>query len=269
VASVTDALPGSQVTPAILTFNEAPNIGRTLQALTWARTVLVVDSGSSDSTEAIARGFPNVEWLARRFDNHAAQWRSAIEAAGAHSPYVLALDADYRVPATFVDELRDVFLPGGYAGGIAGFRYAMGDRVLSGSVYPAKLVIFDPKRLAISQPGHTQEMSVDGPVYRFTARLIHDDRKPLSRFVASQVEYSRLEAVRLGRNGAARWQDRLRRLGLMPLVAGVGAYVKSGGPFKGSASLRYAYERALFECLLALRLLDRGDRSGDDGPGKP
>jgi hypothetical protein len=195
----------------------------------------------------------------RPFDTHAQQWQFAIDRAR-NSTYVLALDADYQVPTPFVAELADRFVPGSFAGGIAGFKYAIHGRELSGSVYPAKLVVFRPELVKISQPGHTQEIHVDGPLYRFDAKLIHDDRKPLSRFVSSQMEYARLEAVRLNRNGHGRWQDRVRRLGLMPLAAGVGAYFKSGGPLKGSASLRYAYERALFECLLALRILNPDER---------
>ena len=48
----------------------------------------------------------------------------------------------------------------------------------------------------------------------------------------------------------------------MPIVAGIGAYIRSGGPFRGRASLRYAYERAMFECMLALRVLS--SRTEDD-----
>ncbi len=250
------------VTPVVLTFNEELNIERTLSSLRWARQAVVVDSGSSDATERIARSFPNVCWHTRQFDTHANQWRYAIDLATAR--YVLALDADYQVPPAFVDELSTGFAPGNYVGGVAGFAYAIHGQELAGSVYPAKLVVFRPDLVKISQPGHTQEMAIDGPVYNFAAKLIHDDRKPLSRFVSSQMEYSRLEALRLGRNGTHRWQDRVRRLGLMPLIAGVGAYVKSGGPFKGSASLHYAYERALFECLLALRVLNPDEKAQND-----
>jgi glycosyltransferase involved in cell wall biosynthesis len=259
---------GALVTPVILTLNEAPNIARTLQSLAWANQVIVVDSGSTDATEQIARRFTNVTWLTRRFDTHAAQWTFAITAARTRSPYVLALDADYQVPQSFVDELGDRFAPGNYAGATAGFKYAIQGTELSGSVYPAKLVIFRPELVHISQPGHTQEMHVEGSVYHFAAKLVHDDRKPLSRFVASQMEYSRLEAARISDNASGRWQDRVRRMGLMPLLAGVGAYVKSGGPLKGSASLRYAYERALFECLLALRILNRDDTGESGGDAK-
>lgn len=245
---------GGSVTPVILTFNEASNIARGLESLRWADAVIVVDSGSTDATESIARSFANVRWHTRTFDSHGRQWDFAIRETGVTTPFVLALDADYVVPADFVTEIERTFLPGGFVGGVAGFEYRVLGRSLMGSVYPAKAVIFAPGRLRISQPGHSQQMDVDGPIYRFSTRLIHDDRKPVARFVASQLEYSRLESERLEQRGALRWQDRVRRAGIMPVVAGLAAYVRAGGPLRGRASLRYAYERTLFECLLAMRI---------------
>ena len=44
-----------EITPMILTFNEEANIGRTLAKLTWARKILIIDSGSTDHTIEIAR----------------------------------------------------------------------------------------------------------------------------------------------------------------------------------------------------------------------
>lgn len=250
------------VTPVILTFNEEANIERTLNALAWAPDVVIVDSGSSDATGRLAGRYPNVRWFVRPFDTHGQQWEFAIRSTGVTAPYVLALDADYEVPGDFVRELTTDFAAADCAGGVAGFEYRIHGRALAGSVYPAKLVVFKRDRVRVSQPGHSQELSVDGSIYRFRTRLVHDDRKSIDRFVRSQVEYSRLEMGRLQLAGAGRWQDRVRRLALMPLVAGIGAYLRSGGPFRGGASLRYAYERTVFECLLALRLLD-SDMNGD------
>jgi len=261
----TEPAVGALVTPAILTYNEAPNIARALGGLTWAERVVVVDSGSCDGTEAIATRFRNVQWLVRPFDSHARQWEFALRAAGAFSPYVLALDADHQVPDAFVRELAAHFLGGDFAGGIAGFEYRIGGRALLGSVYPPRLVVVRADRVRVSQPGHTQELKVDGPIYRFRSRIVHDDRKSVDRFLRSQAEYSRLELARLERAGPARWRDRIRRAGLMPLAAGLVAYLRSGGPFRGAASLQYAYERMLFECLLALRVL-REDSSPTAGP---
>lgn len=247
---------GHHITPVVLTYNEAPNLARGLRSLTWADRVVVVDSGSNDDTESIARSFPNVSWFVRPFDTHARQWSYAIHDTGVTTPYVLALDADYAVTAAFVQECERRFLPGGFDGAMAGFEYRVLGRALMGSVYPAKPVLFRPQALHIEQPGHTQEMRVDGRLYTFEARLIHDDRKPVERFTSSQLAYARLEDERLARGGR-RWQDRVRATGLMPLVAGAAAYVRAGGPLRGRAALRYAYERVLFECLLAMRIMER------------
>jgi len=257
---------GTMITPVILTYNEAPNIGRSLEALSWAQRVVIVDSRSTDATETVARAFSNVAWYTRPFDSHAAQWDFAIRGTDITTPYVLALDADYRVTPEFVRECQETFLPGGYEAGIAAFDYQVLGRVLMGSVYPAKPVIFQPSRLRIEQPGHSQEMRVEGRAYTFDARLIHDDRKPVGRFVSSQIAYSRLEAERLA-GDARRWQDRVRRTGLMPIVSGLAAYLRAGGPLRGASALRYAYERTVFECILAMRVLENG--RGPEGPVDP
>ena len=53
----------ADITPVILTYNESANIGRSLERLTWAREVVVVDSGSTDDTLAIVARFANARVL--------------------------------------------------------------------------------------------------------------------------------------------------------------------------------------------------------------
>ena len=84
-----------QITPLILTYNEAPNIGRTLENLSWARDVVVVDSFSDDETLEIAASFPNVRVVQRVFDSHRNQWEFGLRETEIQTPWVLALDADY------------------------------------------------------------------------------------------------------------------------------------------------------------------------------
>jgi hypothetical protein len=61
----------ADLTALVVTFNEAPNLRRTLERLTWAPRVIVLDSFSTDDTETIARSYPNVEFLQRPFDSFA------------------------------------------------------------------------------------------------------------------------------------------------------------------------------------------------------
>ena len=63
-----------QITPLILTYNEAPNIARALAGVSWAKDIVVVDSFSDDDTLQIAASFPQVRVIQRKFDSHRNQW---------------------------------------------------------------------------------------------------------------------------------------------------------------------------------------------------
>src|SRR5215216_552975 len=95
-----------QITPLVLTYNEAPNIARALGALSWARDIVVVDSFSDDDTVAIAKSFPRVRVFQRAFDSHRNQWDFGLKETGISTPWVLALDADYVVSDELIDELK-------------------------------------------------------------------------------------------------------------------------------------------------------------------
>jgi glycosyltransferase involved in cell wall biosynthesis len=243
------------VTPVILTFNEEPNIARTLNALRWARRIVIVDSGSTDKTEAIARSYLNVAWNTRAFDFHAAQWSFAVGATKVDTDWVLALDADMIAPVGFAAEFEQQFLKKPYSGGIVPFKYLTGGRELLGSLYPPDLRVFQPGNVKIDQIGHSQRFSVMGETYRFRNHAVHDDRKPLERWVNAQLNYAILEHRRTFSDHPIGLKFTLRKLGLLPMIAGMAAYLRAGGPLKGYAALQYAYERFTFESLVTLQLL--------------
>src|SRR5947209_15936281 len=95
-----------QITPIILTYDEAPNIGRALEQLSWARDVVVVDSFSNDETLAIVSRFPQAHVFQRKFDCLENQWNYALADTGIRTDWVLALDADYIATPTLLDEIR-------------------------------------------------------------------------------------------------------------------------------------------------------------------
>src|SRR5262249_33865236 len=93
------------ITPVLLTYNEAPNIGQTLSRLTWAKDIVVVDSGSTDETLAILGEFSQVRVFRRPFDSHGNQWRYAVHETAIATPWILRMDADYQVPQGLIEEL--------------------------------------------------------------------------------------------------------------------------------------------------------------------
>ncbi|MFM7326188.1 MAG: glycosyltransferase, partial [Nodosilinea sp.] len=92
------------ITPLILTYNEAPNIDRTLACLTWASQIVVIDSFSTDDTLAIVQRYPQVQVYQRVFDSFAEQCNFGL--THITTPWTLSLDADYQVSSTLVDEIR-------------------------------------------------------------------------------------------------------------------------------------------------------------------
>jgi glycosyltransferase involved in cell wall biosynthesis len=88
-----------QITPLVLTYNEEPNIRLCLERLTWAKRVIVMDSGSTDETLEICDEFKNVEVVDRAFDSFAGQCNAGLERID--SEWVLSMDADYVFPEEF------------------------------------------------------------------------------------------------------------------------------------------------------------------------
>jgi len=248
------------VTPVILTLDEAPNIGRVLARLGWARHVLVVDSGSVDGTQDIARAFDNVQLVEHAFADFESQWNFAVAMARDFSPWILALDADYVLSDEIIDSLRS--LPESPAADAyrASFTYCIQGRALRGSLYPAKPILFHADRAHYVQRGHTQVLCVDGAVDDLAGRVFHDDRKSQSRWLRSQWRYAREEAALID---CAPWRQlpfsaRVRKLLVpaAPLVFALSMFWR-GGILDGWPGLFYALQRAVAELLIALALLQR------------
>lgn len=247
----------ADITPLILTYNEAPNLRRCLERLSWARRVIVLDSGSTDETSAIAAKFPKVEFMVRPFDDHTSQWNHGLDQVG--TPWVLALDADYVLGPGFVDEItglpddmtRDAYF--------ASFRYLVFGRALRACLYPPRAVLFRRERCTYIKDGHTQLLRISGGSQHLQARIDHDDRKPLTRWFSSQDNYARLEAVKLlGLSGhELHLQDRIRRMVVAaPCLVFFYTLLVRGALLDGWHGWFYAFQRLLAELMLSLRLIE-------------
>ncbi|HUR41131.1 MAG TPA: glycosyltransferase family 2 protein [Verrucomicrobiae bacterium] len=243
----------ADITPLILTFNEAPNIDRSLAALSWASEVVVVDSNSTDATRDILARYPEVRVVARTFAGHAAQWNVALRETGVTTPWVLALDADYRLSEALVAEIRDVQPPEDISGFRVPFVYLVDGKLLRGSLYPPSIVLFRRERGEYVQDGHTQRLRLVGRIAELRNPIYHDDRKSFDHWRNAQRKYMRLEARKLRSTPLAQlsWPDRARRFLLGPVLVVPYCLFGKGLVLDGSAGLKYTGQRFYTELLLA------------------
>lgn len=104
---------------------------------------------------------------------------------------------------------------------------------------------------------------IDGEVAPLGLPLLHDDRKPLERWLASQQKYLRIEAATLLATPSQRlsWVDRLRKhTPLSPLAALSFCLLLRGGLLDGRAGMIYALQRTYAELLLVLMLHEERKR---------
>jgi len=248
-----------RITPLILTYNEEANIRRLLLSLTWAKRVVVIDSGSTDGTHSIVSEFRNANLYERKFDSHAAQWNFGIAETLIDTDWVLALDADYGLTDVFIAELARLDPGPAIAGYRAKFRYCIEGIPLRGGLYPPVTVLFRRRAAHYLQDGHTQRVRVGGETASLAHPLLHDDRKPLERWFASQIQYMRQEARHLIDTPAAelRLPDRVRRLVVVaPALVFFHCLIVKGGLLDGRRGLFYSMQRAVAEAILSAFLVE-------------
>jgi glycosyltransferase involved in cell wall biosynthesis len=248
----------NDVTPLILTFNEAPNIERTLAKLSWAEKIIVVDSHSTDETLDILSQYPAVEVHFRTFDSFAAQCNFGL--IKARTEWVLSLDADYVLSDALIDEIRMLSPTETLAGYRVSFVTCVLGHSLKRGLYPERTVLYRKSLASYRSDGHAHRVQIDGATWPLKSYILHDDRKSFSRWLFSQDKYALDEAMKLERLPFVEMalQDRLRSLYIpAPLVVLVYTLFVRGMIFQGLPGWYYVLQRLVAEALLSLRLIER------------
>jgi glycosyltransferase involved in cell wall biosynthesis len=253
-----------RITPLILTYNEAPNIARTLEQLRWARDIVVVDSFSDDDTLALVADFPQARVFQRKFDSFAAQSNFGLRETGITTEWVLSMDADYVLTTEMVAELSSLAPESSVAGYRAHFTYCINGRRLRSGIYPSVTVLFRTSRGSYRDDGHAHRIVIDGEIGELKSRILHDDRKPLVRWFASQQNYAALEARKIVecRGAEMTLADRIRRMRVIaPFGMLLYCLIFRGGILDGWPGFYYALQRMLAELLLSLQLIEHDPSS--------
>ena len=253
-----------QITPLILTYNEGPNIKQTLDRLAWAEDIVVVDSFSNDNTLEIVGQYKQARVLKRQFSSFSDQCNFGLTEGRITTEWVLNLDADYVLTDEFVDELKSLHPTSGIDGYTARFIYCINGQRLRSGIYPPVTVLFRIAKGSYTTDGHAHRVVIDGQVGELESAILHDDRKPLNRWVEAQKRYSELEAKKLLTTDSKmlNWKDRLRKWKVIaPPAMLFYCLIIRGGFLDGWAGFYYAFQRTFAELLLSLRLIEGASKS--------
>ena len=193
---------GAPVTVVILTLDEAANLPQALESVCgWAQRVFVLDSGSTDGTDAIARRF-GCDFFHHSFEGYARQRNWALDRLPFETDWVLFLDADEFVTPELKAELAAVL---GAETGMDGFfvkrRLMWMGRWIRRGCYPTWILrVFRRSRGRYGDRPVNEHAIVDGAVGYLVHDLIHADRKGLSDWTQKHVRYAAYEARELLRN---------------------------------------------------------------------
>ncbi len=264
-------MPAVPLSVIIITRNEAANIEACLQSVAPFDDIIVVDSHSTDGTQAIARsrGARIVDFLWNGAYPKKKQW--ALDNAAPRHDWVLLLDADERLTTALQEEIAALIagepshepLHAGYfivaANSFAGKRMRFGLRNCKLSLFNRHYTRFpiiddlDCPRMGEVE-GHYQP-NVQGSVGRLRAGMVHEDCKGPLDWLDRHRRYAEWEArLRADGRDAALWSGEraprrwakqlLARLPGRPFWVFCHSYLWRLGFLDGRAGFSFALARA-------------------------
>lgn len=218
----------------VITLNEAHRLTEALQSVSWADERIVVDSGSSDETVAIATA--NADRVeTRAWTGYSAQKNYAASLAS--HDWILSIDADERVGIALGDEIRELLKGEPAASGyrIPRVTNYLGQWIRSTDWWPDwQLRLYDRRTAEWARAQVHESVRVRGPVGRLRGELMHHPYADVADHLATINEYTSVAARELHERG--------RRSGPLRIIvhaklAFLRNFVLRGGFRQGSTGL--------------------------------
>ena len=189
------------VTVTIITRDESQHIAAAIDSAAWADEILVVDSGSTDDTVAIATA-RGVRVMTRTWPGYVDQKNYAASVA-AHD-WIFSLDADERVTPALAEEVRRVVANDAVerAFRVPRVTFHLGRWVRTTDFYPDYQTRLYDRRAARWQGKYVHESVVaDGPSGQLKHELQHYSYRDLSDHLDRINQYSTLAARQMHESG--------------------------------------------------------------------
>ncbi len=189
-----------KVSVTIITLNEAKRIQECIASVSFADEVLVVDSGSSDATVALAET-AGARVIYEPWRGFGEQKQFAVKNA-AHD-WVFCLDADERPSPELVEEIKKVLQsPQAKAYTMPRCNTFLGRWLRHGEGYPDRsLRLFDRRSASWSADPVHEKVETEAIVLDLASDLMHFSEDGVQTYLAKQNRYTSLQAEIMLRKG--------------------------------------------------------------------
>ncbi|NLH80039.1 MAG: glycosyltransferase family 2 protein [Phyllobacteriaceae bacterium] len=173
----------------LITRDEAIDLPDCLASLGFCDEIVVVDSGSTDATIAIARAAGATVVVTDEWPGFGAQKQRALDLAT--GDFVLSIDADERIPAALAEEIRAAISRGDRAGWRINRRSSfLGRFLLHGGWYPDRILRLAKREAARFTPDRVHErLEVAGAVGDLSADMIHHSYRSIDEVLDKGRRY--------------------------------------------------------------------------------
>lgn len=269
--------PAPLLTIVITTKDEELHVGRCIDSVQGLGRIVVLDSGSVDATQEIAREH-GAEVVAHAWVGYSAQKNWALDNLAAEAAWVLFLDADEYL----TDALRSGIRSAIRTASVDGFYLArenivLGRRLKHAWWYPDyQMRLFKPSRARYEDRLVHEHVLIDGETSFLQEPLVHENLKGVGEWMQRHVSYAALESCEIRRALSGGRSDGLQprffgtraerrraiktriwyRMPFRPAIRFLWLYVVKRGFLDGRQGRAYCELVAAYEALIDAYLLE-------------
>jgi glycosyltransferase involved in cell wall biosynthesis len=266
------------ISVVIIANNESINIERCIKSVSWSDDIFVLDSGSVDGTQSLARAM-GARVGFREYDNYANQRNYALDFGQLKYQWVLHLDADEESTASLEKEIFKIAKLGGEKkkGYLVPMKLIfMGRWLRFAAMYPSYQARFgarDTLRFLMVGHGHREALSLNEMGVLEGAIRHHNFSKGISDWMIRHSKYAAQEAeesildlakpIRLSEAfgaGVVRrrfFKSLSYRMPFRPFVRFFYVYVVSLGFLDGFPGLRYSFLMAIYQWMIDINVQEK------------
>ncbi len=243
-----------KLTATVITLNEAAHIQAALESVAWADEIVVVDSGSTDDTVALARRFTD-RVLTREWQGYIDQKNYAASVAS--HDWILSLDADERATPELGREIGDLLAsdPPAYGYRIPRVSFYLGRWIRSTDWYPDyQLRLYDRRHGRWAGRYVHESVDVGGRTGSLRSNLLHYPYRDIAHHLQTIDRYSTLAARQAAEEGK---HAGVAHILVRPPLAFLRNYVLRGGFRDRGPGLVVSLLNSYYVCVKFAKLWER------------